>query len=65
MTDQDKTDGENANEKDIEELRESAAQMGVRDADEKDPDEIVDEVRHGKSDSETSPSGWKAEQEGR
>lgn len=60
MADQEKTD-----KKDVEELRESAGAMGVDDADRKDPDEIVDEVRHGKSDSETSPSGWKAEQDGR
>jgi hypothetical protein len=49
--------------KDVEELRESARSMGVEDVDRKDADEIVEEVRHTQTDSETSPSGWKAERE--
>ncbi|CAN5275450.1 hypothetical protein BH23ACT9_BH23ACT9_31240 [soil metagenome] len=47
----------------VEELRESAETMGVEDVEEKDPDQIVDEVRHGKADSETSPSGWHADRD--
>ncbi|HUG83004.1 MAG TPA: hypothetical protein VMM13_00485 [Euzebya sp.] len=47
----------------VEELRESAKSMGVEDADRKDPDEVVEDVRHTQADSETSPSGWEAENE--
>lgn len=47
----------------VEDLRESAKSMGVDDADDKDPDEIVEEVRHTQTDSESSPSGWKADRE--
>ncbi|WP_370327490.1 hypothetical protein [Euzebya sp.] len=51
-------------EREVEELRESAKSMGVEDADQKDPDEVVEAVQHTQTDSETSPSGWKAEEEG-
>lgn len=46
-----------------EELKDSAKSMGVEDADDKAPEEVVDAVRHTQTDSETSPSGWKADQE--
>lgn len=47
----------------VEDLRESAKSMGVEDADDKNPEEIVEEVRHTQTDSQSSPSGWKAERE--
>jgi hypothetical protein len=50
-------------DQDEQELRESAESMGVQDADRKDPDELVEEARHAQTDSEASPSGWKAERE--
>lgn len=53
MTNDDRRDDE------IDDLRESAKEMGVDDADERDPDEIVEEVRTTQSDSETSPSEWR------
>ena len=43
----------------VQDLRESAKELGVEDADERDPDEIVEEVRTTQSDSETSPSEWR------
>lgn len=45
------------------EVRESAKSMGVEDVEGKDAEEVVEEARHAQSDSETSPSGWKAERE--
>lgn len=48
------------NDQDVEDLRDSATEMGVDDADERDPDEVVDEVRHAQADSETSPSEWRS-----
>ena len=47
----------------VEELRESAKSMGVDDAGRKDPDEVVEAVQHTQTDSESSPSGWKAEKD--
>ena len=52
-------DTEVTSEEEAEELRDSAASMGVDDADDRDPDDIVDEVRHAQADSEVSPSEWK------
>lgn len=49
-------------EREREELEESAEEMGVR-TDDRDPDEIVEEVRHAQADSETSPSEWRAKTE--
>ena len=48
-------------EREERELKESAKSMGVEDVDRKDADEVVEEVRHAQTDSEASPSGWKAE----
>lgn len=57
MADQDKP----KDEQEMKDLQESAKSMGVQDVEEKDADEIVEDVRHTQTDSESSPSGWKAE----
>lgn len=50
-------------EREVEELRDSAKAMGADDVDGMDAEEVVEEVRHTQTDSETSPSGWKAARE--
>jgi hypothetical protein len=57
------TDAERHDAEDVEDLRESAKAIGVEDADQKSPEEVVDAVRHEQADSETSPSRWKADRE--
>jgi hypothetical protein len=59
MADQEKPE----DEQEMKDLQESAKSMGVDDVESKDADEIVEEVRHTQTDSESSPSGWKAERE--
>ena len=53
------TSEQNPTESEVDDLRESAKEMGVEDADERDPDEVVEEVRKVQADSETSPSEWR------
>ena len=53
------TSEQTPNESEVEDLRESAKEMGVEDADRREPDEIIDEVREAQADSETSPSEWR------
>ena len=53
------TSEQNPNDSELDDLRESAKDMGVDDADQRDADEIVDEVREAQADSETSPSEWR------
>lgn len=50
-------------DREVEELKESAKAMGVEDADRKDPEQVVEDVQHTQTDSESSPSGWKAERD--
>lgn len=49
-------------EREQHDLEESAEAIGV-DPSGKDPDEIVEEVRHAQADSESSPSEWKQRRE--
>jgi hypothetical protein len=50
-------------EREDRDLKDSAKSIGVEDADRMDPEEVVDAVQHTQTDSESSPSGWKAERE--
>jgi hypothetical protein len=61
--DPERDDPQQPDEQDVEDLRESAKAIGVEDADERSPEEVVDAVRHEQADSETSPSRWKADRE--
>ena len=63
MADNEKPAQDEATDADVQQLRESAESMGVEGADRKDADELVEETRHAQADSESSPSGWKAERE--
>jgi hypothetical protein len=54
---------EQADESEIQDLRESAEAMGVEGAASMDPQEVLEEARHAQADSEASPSGWKADRE--
>lgn len=53
-------DGPRSDEE-VEELQESAKEMGVDDADERPPEEVVEEVRHAQADDGISPSEWEGE----
>ena len=45
-------------EEEVQDLQESAKEMGVEDADERSPDEIVEKVRDTQADDQISPSEW-------
>lgn len=53
------TSEQNPSESEVQDLRESAKEMGVEDVDRREPEEIVDEVREAQADSEASPSEWR------
>lgn len=59
MTNPRSRDGQPPTDPEVEELRNSAVEMGVEDAEERDPDEVVKAVRHAQADSEVSPSEWR------
>ena len=54
----------NVRSDEVEELRESAEELGVDDPEDKDADEIVDEVHHTQTDSESSPTNPEWEEDG-
>jgi hypothetical protein len=45
------------------ELRESAKELGVEDADAKDADEVLHDAREAGEDSASSPTQWKVDED--
>ncbi len=57
MSDQDRP----RNDAEEQELRESAKELGVEDADAKDADELVHDAQEAGEDSANSPTQWKVD----
>jgi hypothetical protein len=51
------------NEQEVEELRDAAEELGVKDAEQKDADELLHDARESGADSAGSPTQWQTDPE--